>query len=380
MPSGHLLFVRDGTLFAAPFDIDRLELVGPPVPALEGLASYTVSGAAQFAVSEDGTLVYVAGQAAGTPPAPIVWMDRNGKTTALRAQPADWTNPAFSPDGQRLAVDINDGKQRDVWVYEWARDTLSRLTFDATMAAWPLWTSNGQRLVFSSRRGDKITTNLYWQRADGAGDVQRLTESTNPQIPASWHPSGKFLAFIEVEGGGGPNIMILPMEGDDQSGWKPGKPTVFLSTPAVEYQPTFSPDGKWLAYASNESGRNEVYIRPFPGPGGKWQISTDGGSDPMWSRTRRELFYLANQSGPRIMVTTYTAEGESFRASKPQRLSDATFTLRNPGASFRNLDLHPDGQRFAVAPAVDEAGAKQDKVVFIFNFFDELRRIAPGTN
>ena len=169
--------------------------------------------------------------------------------------------------------------------------------------------------------------------------------------------------------------MILPMEGDERSGWKPGKPTAFVNGPAIEWQPRFSPDGNWLAYTSNESGRNEVYVRPFPGPGGRWQISTDGGVEPMWSATRPELFY--GTFDQRIMVATYTADRSSFRAGKPQLVSDAIFTLRRGGTTMRNLDLHPDGQRFAVAPAVDESAVKQDKVVFIFNFFDELRRIAP---
>jgi serine/threonine-protein kinase len=165
------------------------------------------------------------------------------------------------------------------------------------------------------------------------------------------------------------------MEGDDRSGWKPGKPSVFLETPAAENQPQFSPDGKWLAYTSNESGRNEVYVRPFPGPGGKWQISTDGGAEPLWSRTRPEVFYVVNQ---RIMVATYTANNDSFRAGRPQAASEGTFTLRRPGTTLRNLDLHPDGQRFAAAPSVGESTVKYDKVVFIFNFFDELKRLVPA--
>jgi Tol biopolymer transport system component len=374
LSSGHLLYVRDGTLFAAPFDVDRLELTGSPAPVLEGVASSTITGAAQFALSVNGAFVYAPGDTADIAAAPMVWMDRNGKTAPLRLQPADWSNPAFAPDGQRLAVDITNGNQTDVWVYDWSRDTLSRLTFDPATAGWPLWTPDGQRIAFSSSRGDKATLNLYWQRADGAGDVQRLTESTNLQVPSSWHPSGRYLAFDELDRGN-TNIMILQMDGDDRSGWKPGKSTVFLNTPATENHPNFSPDGKWLAYTSNESGRNEVYVRPFPGPGGKWQISTNGGRDPLWSRTRPELFFVFNQQ---IMIATYTADGDSFRAGKPQPLSDATFTLRRPGTTLRNLDLHPDGQRFAVAPSLDESTIRRDKVVFIFNFFEELKRLVPA--
>jgi len=171
--------------------------------------------------------------------------------------------------------------------------------------------------------------------------------------------------------------MILPMEGDEASGWKPGKPTVFLSTPFVEASPEFSPDGRWIAYTSNESGRFEVYVRPFPGPGGKWQVSTDGGGVSLWSRVRREIFYI-NVGGmqTRIMVAPYVVEGDSFLPEKPGLLSQTQILVRPP---FRPFDLHPDGQRFAVAKAPEEkAQVKKDKVVFVFNFSEILRRIAPG--
>jgi serine/threonine-protein kinase len=151
---------------------------------------------------------------------------------------------------------------------------------------------------------------------------------------------------------------------------------VFLDTPANEFQPTFSPDGKWLAYTSNESGQLEVYVRPFPGPGGKWQISTGGGRDPVWSRTRPELFYVRDQ---RIMVATYAADRDSLRADRPRQVSETLLSDLRPGSTLRMLDLHPDGQRFALATRPETFAVKQDKVIFIFNFFDELRRIAPTT-
>ena len=184
--------------------------------------------------------------------------------------PADWSNPQFAPDGLRLAMDIFDGRQNDVWVYEWMRDTLTRFTFDPADDRKPVWTPDGRRIAFTSTRDKSTALNLYWQRADGTGEIQRLTESKNPQFPASWHPSGKYLAFSEVDSQTGFDLMILPIEGDETSGWKPGKPTVFLNTPAVEQEPMFSPDGKWIAYFSSESGSSEIFVRPFPGPGGKW--------------------------------------------------------------------------------------------------------------
>jgi Tol biopolymer transport system component len=167
-------------------------------------------------------------------------MDRAGKTTPLRATSADWFNPKFAPDGRRLAMNIvdPDGK-RDVWSYEWTRDTLTHLTFDPA-AIKPVWTPDGRRIVFASERAETSTFNLYWQRADGGGDVQRLTGSKNPQFAGSWHPSGKFLAFEEQNPQTAFDLMILPMSGDDASGWKPGKPMVFLNSPFVELSRCFT--------------------------------------------------------------------------------------------------------------------------------------------
>jgi serine/threonine protein kinase/Tol biopolymer transport system component len=370
--SGHLVYVHDGTLFAAPFDLDRLEVTGQPVPALEGVTVAPSSAGAEFALSGTGTLVYLPGQSVGDA-APVFWMDHTGETTPLLATPKNWTNPSFAPDGRRLALEIFDGKEIDVWVYDLARDTLSRLTFDPASDQKPVWTPDGRRIVFGSARADKATFNLYWQQADGStSEAQRLTDSKNQQFPASWHPSAKYLAFYETNPQTSDDLMILPMEGDEASGWKPGKPTVFLNTAAVEREPMFSPDGRWIAYQSNESGQTEVFVRPFPGPGGRWQISAGGGSWPTWSRTRHELLYRTADN--RIVVAPYTVEGDSFKADKTRLWSDRAIL---PRLRSRFFALHPDGNRFAAAVATDsQPEAKQDHVTFIFNFFDELRRIA----
>lgn len=371
--SGHIIYLHGGTLFAAPFDLNRLELSGQPAPVLEGVNASTGTGGAHFTVSDNGTLAYLSGQAGGGE-APILWMDREGKTTPLRAMPADWSNPQFSPDGTRLAIDVNDGRQVDVSVYEWARDTLTRLTFHPATDVKPVWTPDGRRIVFGSQRGSNSQTNLYWQRADGSGDAQRLTESKNSQLPGSWHPNGKVVAFTEQTPNAAGDLMLLAIEGDEASGWKPGKLSTFLSTPANEQEPMFSPDGRWVAYYSNEAGQNEVYVRPFPGPGGKWQISNSGGLYPMWSRTRRELLYQG--ANGQIEVASYTVGGDSFRADKPRVWSPGRIVGR---PRLRPVDLHPDGNRVALASAPQDLGGdKQDKVVFIFNVFDELRRIAPA--
>ena len=373
LPSGHLLYMSGGTLFAAAFDLDRLEITGSPVPVLEGIEASTGTGAAQLAVSSSGTAVYQTGSERGLE-VPIMWADRSGPTTPLRKMPSDWSNPIFSPDGTRIAFDVvAAGGTPDVWIYEWARDTATKLTFDPGPDTKPVWTPDGRRIAFSSTRTG-TQGNLYWQRADGAGEAQRLTESTNTQLPGSWHPSGKFLAFSENNPKTGPDIFILPVDGDESSGWKIGKPAVFLNSPAAELEPMFSPDGRWLAYFSNESGQQQVYVRPFPGSGGGLQqISNDGGTFPSWSRARSELFFR-EPGTQQIIVAPYTATGETFRADKPRVWSPARSL---PRPRMRSYALHPDGGRVAMAAATDPRTAnRSDKVVFVFNFFDELRRLA----
>ena len=387
VPSGHLVYLHDGTLFAAPFDHAALEVIGPGRPVIENIANQRANGGAQFAVAADGTAVYLPGPTSSTD-LPIQWMTRDGKTTPLRATPARWTHPQFSPDETRLAMvigTIGDDGRMDIAVYDWARDLLTPLTFGAEVNHWnhwPAWTPDSRRITFVSGGVADARSNLYWVRAEGGGDPQLLTGSASFPANPSWHPSGRFLAFQE---GAQTDLMILPMQGDEVSGWKPGTPYVFLKTPAFESAPSFSPDGRWLAYHSNESGRDEVYVRPFPPRDGKSLVSSGGGQWPTWSKKKGELLYqtLDNQ----IMAVPYTVEGDLFRREAPRlwterrilRLYDP-FSTGPQRPTVRSLDLHPDGERVAAAVATEgRAEGSQDKVVFIFNFFDELRRIAQAT-
>jgi len=375
--SGHLIYMQEGRLFAIRFDRDRLETIGKAVPALDGVAaSPSVTGGAQLAASSEGTLVYIPATAA-TAANPIEWMTRDGKTSSLRAMKADWANPRFSPDGQKLALEISDGKQRDIWVYEWARDRLTQLTFDKSNERFPVWTPDGLRIAFASDRAKPGIRNMYWMNADGSGDVIRLTDSPEDQIPSSWHRSGKLLAFQTLRLATGWDLTILPMEDDPAHGWTPGEPSVFLGTAASENSPMFSPDGRWIAYTSNESGTQDVWVRPFPTGGGVWRIAASRGLYSQWSATTPELLMAPAAQG-KIMTAPYTVVGDSFRADTPQVWSPTN--IRSDPNTTNGFDLHPDGKRVATVAAPEQVDSNQDKVVFIFNFFDYLRRIAPRTH
>ena len=194
----------------------------------------------------------------------------------------------------------------------------------------------------------------------------------NNQVGGSWHPNGKVFAFYETRPSTGNDLMMLTIEGSEEAGWKPAKPSVFLSTPYNEQAPVFSPDGRWLAYVSNETGTPEIYVRPYPESSGKWQVSTGGGIYPVWSRARREILFATTDQ--HMMAASYSVSGDSFQADKP-RLWTPTQYMGRP--RLQSYDLHPDGNRLAVAPLPATAEGRQDKLIFVFNFHDELRRLAP---
>ena len=366
-PSGHLLYMHQGTLYAAPLDVKRLELTGPTVPVIDEVASDGANEFAHVNFSQNGTLAYVRGKAASQK---LVWMDGTGQTQPLRVTPAQYKGTIrFSPDGKRLAMGVLEGGKANIWVYEWARDIMTRLTFTDGFDFSPVWSTDGKHIVFaSSRHRDTRGDNLYWMRADGAGEALRLTASDNDHFPFSLSPDGKHVAFLEKSPKTGYDLWTLPLEDIESGHPKPGKPEPFLVTPFNEDEPMISPDGRWLAYISDESGRNEVYVRPFPGPGGKWQISTTRGVHPVWSKKSPELFY---QSGEGVMVASYTTNGEAFVASKPRLWAEK----KDLGDYF---DLAPDGKRFAVVQAEASEQQAPPHVTLLLNFFDELRRRVPA--
>jgi Tol biopolymer transport system component len=294
-------------------------------------------------------------------------MRRDGTTTPMRVSPLDWRAPRFSPDGRRLAFHLDDGHQLDIFTYEWARDALTRLTFDPAVHSNPVWSPDSRTIVFSSTRSAKQLANLYWLSVDRPGEPHRLTESGDRQFATSWHPSGRYLAFEQQVSRDLWDVMILPMEGSG-AGWKAQAPQLVLKKIAQRPAAVFSPDGRWLAYASNESGRSEVFVHSFPGPDTRWHVSSSGGRAPTWSRRRNELLYLAPDS--HLMVVSYTIEGNTFRANPPQKWAEQPINERwGP----RPFDLHPDGDRVVVSGDLANR-TKVGRVVLISNVVDEVRR------
>jgi serine/threonine-protein kinase len=371
LPSGHLVYVHQGALFGAPFDADGLKLLRAPTPLLEEVAGDSGMGGGQFDFSRTGTLVYLAGKGSAES-WPIVWMDRSGKTQPLLAAPGAYYHPHISPDGRRLALTAMT-KGQDIFVYDWRREAMTRLTFDG-QSLLPVWTPDGKHIVFRSTSGG---FGFGWVPSNGGSEPHRLLESQANVVPWSFSPDGRRLAFYEMNPETGQDIWTLPLDTSDPDHPKPGQPEPFLRTQFDERAPMFSPDGRWIAYASNESGAQEIYVRPFPGPpagpAGKWRISNGGGSWAFWSKHRHELLYETQDN--HIMAVDYTVSGDTFVPAKPRPWSDRR--IFNPGTL--HLDLAPDSGRFAVI-APPETGPKEGSVhvTFLLNFFDEMRRRLSG--
>ncbi len=352
-PTGHILFTRAAMLLAAPFDSVRLELAGPVVSLVEGAASEN-TGAAHWTFSHSGSLLYAPG-AARTADRNLLWVSRGGEETELPAPPRMYEEPRLSPDGRRLAVGIR-GPSNDVWICEIARGVLSRLTFEGDNFA-PVWTPDAKWITFSSNRDGP--SNIFWTPAESAAQLQRLTASECDQVAGSWSPDGRRLAFTQFHPETGADIWILSLRGDRV-------PRPFLRTPFNEWGPTFSPDGRWLAYTSDESGRPEVYVQAFPGPGQKRQISPEGGAEPIWSRNRAELFY---RNGDSIMAVGFRTR-PSFSVSKPRTLFSGPY-LRGSAAYLPGYDVSPDGRRFVmVRKPAQQAETRELRV--ILDWFADL--------
>ncbi len=373
----HLTYMQQGSLYAVPFDLVRLEAIGQAVVAAEDISTDPAFGTGQIAYASNGTLVYTPGRPVA-PARPVDWVARDGRVSALRAEAALWLEPRFSPDGKKLAMVVNDGKQRDIWIYDLAADRMTQFTFDPGNDRTPVWSSDSKRIVFSSDRATPGgPTNIYVASADGTDDVTRLTESPNQQVAFSWHPDQTFVFFQEQRPGTGWDLMVLPLnsaEGRGATGWKLGAPKVFLGDPGSDLYPQISPDGRWIAnFSADAAGVSNVWVRPFPGPGGKWRVSEASGRFAKWSQTSRELFFL-DPNDRTIKVAPYVVTGDAFQAGKVITWSPA---LIRQGGMQDTFAIHPDGKRLAASAVANESAAVEDKVVFVFNFADYLRKIAP---
>jgi serine/threonine-protein kinase len=362
--AGHLVYVSRGTLFAVPFDLDKLKTRGTAVPVLDDVAIEGENGAGQYDFSRTGTMVYRRSSGGTSGMKTLQWLDPAGRKEPLRAKPGAYQYPNLSPDGKRVALTVAEGGSRDVWVYDPQRDAMTRLTSGGAIYADPVWSPDGHSVVFAS-----YGNGIFQARADGSGQPDALTQSKTNQIPWSFTPDGKRLAYFEI---GKSQIWTMPVEVEGGQ-LKAGKPEQFLESNFDDNAPAFSPDGRWLAYYSNESGRYEVYVRAFPQPssgqGGKWQVSNSGGTTVRWSRHGHELMY---QSGDQIMAVSYTVKGDTFVSEKPR-----VWIAKLGGGT--HWDLAPDGKHVAVVTPVESAKAPTEdhEVVFLLNFFDELRRRVP---
>jgi len=354
-PTGHLVYARRGSLHAVAFDLRKLEVTGQPVPVLPQVMTDLAIGVAQFDLSDAGTLVYAPGLSR-TNDRRVMWVDRAGRVEPLIETPRPFGGLSLSRDGRTLALDLNGGIN-SIWLYEIPRGTLTRWTSEWDNFG-PVWDPTGQQIAFASGRSGPF--NLYKQPVEGMGPAERLTTSDYTQTAASWSPDGAFLAFHEDAGETGVDVWMLSLSGER-------RPAPFLKGRANEMWPAFSPNGRYVAYQSDETGEFEIYLRQFPGGGGMRQVSTGGGSYPVWNPNGKELFY---RNGDKMMAVAVETEGELV-------LGRTAVLFQGPSPSgYSNFEVTPDGQRFI---ALDDSVAEPapTHLVLVQNFGEELKRLVP---
>ena len=357
LPTGHLVYVADGSLYAARFDINRLEVAGSPVQVVSDVANL------EFTVADDGTLVYASGGGPGL--RTLVWVDRQGREEALEAPPRPYLYPRLSPNGTHVALDVAGPPERNIWIWEPRRRALERFTVDPASNPLVAWSRDGKRIAFGSNRFGP--TNLFVQAADSSGEPQRLLESDRIQMPITFAPDGRLL-FSEDVPKRGRDIRALSLDGS-------GRVESIVHSPGHDATAEVSPGGRWIAFDSNESGQFEVYVRPYPDADpARWQVSVNGGRQPLWSRDGRELFYrdFAGHlmSVPVVLRPTFSA-GPAVRI-----LDGAAYLGSGAFMSARTYDLSVDGRRFLMLkPVASEAAGS---LIVVVNWFEELKRLVPG--
>jgi eukaryotic-like serine/threonine-protein kinase len=366
-PTGHLVYAVGSTLSAVRFNAGRLEAVGSPMPVLEGVAYSPASGAASYAIAADGSLLYVKGPSAFAGPRTLVWVNRQGKEEPIAVPPRAYTYARLSPDGTRVALDARD-QENDIWVWDLARQTLQRLTNDPGMNRTPVWTPDSQRIAFTAER-DGVES-IYWQKADGSGVPERLSVGSAIQGPVSFSPDGKRLVF-DTPMNYPHDIGMLNLEGERRA-------EMLLKTKFDEGNGTVSPDGRWLAYQSDESGQFEVYLASFPDvTAAKRQVSTRGGSRPLWSKDGRELFYYVAQDSA-IMALSVRL-GADVVLGNPQVAVKGPYAA--PKNTGRHYDVSSDGKRFLLlkdVPAPDGQKAAAPEILLVQHWVEELNGKMPA--
>ncbi|MEZ5316381.1 MAG: protein kinase [Vicinamibacterales bacterium] len=373
--SGHLLFVNAGTLFAVPFDVNSLQVAGSVVPVAEGVADDPGSGGAQYSVSKNGILAHRRGTS-GPGQYPAVWVDRDGQVSTMLPEPRTYVESRVSPDGRRVAMTELNGGNWDVWVYDLGRGTRTRLTFGDGIEGPAVWSPDSSELIFSS---DADGSDDLWRKAaDGSGEAVQLTHENLQLFVSDWSADGRYVLALR----GGPADADAGWAGGADIGYmdlqaKEPKVVPFLATRFQESEAAFSPNGRWVAYQSNESGRVEVYVRPFPPAGGRWQVSDEGGAYARWSADGRELYYRTDAG---IMMVTI-ADGPTFSASRPRALTSGNFMgglsgVAVAGSTFADYDVAPDG-RFVMFPNAGDEAPNIQLARVVVNWFPELKRLAP---
>jgi serine/threonine-protein kinase len=361
-PSGHIVYARGGSLYAVPFDLGSLAVTGPSVKVVDGVLMSTNTGAAYYDVSSTGALAYASGVAEGGERT-LVWVDRQGKAEPLPLPPRSYVFPRISPDQKTLAVEV-EGAIHNLYTYDFARGVMTKMTTDG-MSHAPVWTPEGKTLCFRSWRAGTMT--MWRMPADRSGPESRLSNVGRYQSVVSVSPDGRSILFDQMNPGTGTDVYVLPLD-------QPDKPRPVFNSKFGEASAKFSPDGKWVVYCSNESGKPEVYAQPWPGPGPKIQISSEGGLDPLWSRKGGEIFY---RNGDKMMAVPVSMAG-GFQPGRPRLLWEGHYSpglsssCGMPGVASGNYDITADGQRFLMVKDND-LDVFSTKLVVVLNFARELK-------